>query len=475
MYANLELYIDGQWLNGDGRAGEDVINPATEKPLARLPHASTADLDRALEAAKKGFAVWRAVSPYERAKVMRKAADLMRERHETIAKILVQEEGKAYPEARAEVRTSADIIDWYAEEGRRAYGRIVPGSFKGIRQIVVQEPVGIVAAFTPWNFPALTPARKIGGALAAGCSLILKASEETPGTCVEMVRCFADAGLPPGVLNLVFGVPANISEHLIANDDVRKISFTGSIPVGKHLAALAAKSMKRATMELGGHSPVVVFADADAEKSADTIAAYKYRNAGQVCISPTRFYVQEPIYDRFLARFTDYAKSLKLGDGLEKGVGMGPLANARRIDAMDSFVNDAKARGGKIATGGQRRGNQGYFYEPTVITDVPDDSKIMTQEPFGPLAPVVTFKTFDEVVERANSLPYGLAAYAFTGSAQTANMIGDALQSGMVGVNSINVSTPETPFGGIKESGYGSEGGLEGLQAYLNTKFISQA
>jgi succinate-semialdehyde dehydrogenase / glutarate-semialdehyde dehydrogenase len=475
MYANLELYIDGQWLNGDGRTGEDVINPATEKPLARLPHASPADLDRALEAAKKGFAVWRAVSPYERAKVMRKAADLMRERHETIAKILVQEEGKAYPEARAEVRTSADIIDWYAEEGRRAYGRIVPGSFKGIRQIVVQEPVGIVAAFTPWNFPALTPARKIGGALAAGCSLILKASEETPGTCVEMVRCFADAGLPPGVLNLVFGVPANISEHLIANDDVRKISFTGSIPVGKHLAALAAKSMKRATMELGGHSPVVVFADADPEKSADTIAAYKYRNAGQVCISPTRFYVQEPVYDRFLARFTDYAKSLKLGDGLEKGVGMGPLANARRIDAMDSFVNDAKARGGKIATGGQRRGNQGYFYEPTVITDVPDDSKIMTQEPFGPLAPVVTFKTFDEVVERANSLPYGLAAYAFTGSAQTANMIGDALQSGMVGVNSINVSTPETPFGGIKESGYGSEGGLEGLQAYLNTKFISQA
>jgi succinate-semialdehyde dehydrogenase/glutarate-semialdehyde dehydrogenase len=475
MYANLELYIDGQWLNGDGRAGEDVINPATEKPLARLPHASSADLDRALEAAKKGFAVWRAVSAYERAKVMRKAADLMRERHETIAKILVQEEGKAYPEARAEVRTSADIIEWYAEEGRRAYGRIVPGSFKGIRQIVVQEPVGIVAAFTPWNFPALTPARKIGGALAAGCSLILKASEETPGACVEMVRCFADAGLPPGVLNLVFGVPANISEHLIAKDDVRKISFTGSIPVGKHLAALAAKGMKRATMELGGHSPVVVFADADPEKSADTIAAYKYRNAGQVCISPTRFYVQEPVYSRFLARFTDYAKSLKLGDGLEKGVGMGPLANARRIDAMDSFVNDAKARGGKIASGGQRRGNQGYFYEPTVITDVPDDCKIMTQEPFGPLAPVVTFKTFDEVVERANSLPFGLAAYAFTGSAQTANMIGDALQSGMVGVNSINVSTPETPFGGIKESGYGSEGGIEGLQAYLNTKFISQA
>ena len=456
------------------RRGEDVINPATEKPLAHLPHASAADLDRALEAAKKGFAVWRAVSAYDRAKIMRKAADLMRERYDAISKTLVQEEGKAYAEARAEVITSADIIEWYAEEGRRAYGRIVPGRGK-LRQIVIQEPVGIVAAFTPWNFPALTPARKIGGALAAGCSLILKASEETPGTCVEMVRCFADAGLPAGVLNLVFGVPAKISEHLIAKDEVRKISFTGSIPVGKHLAVLAAKGMKRATMELGGHSPVVVFADADPEKSADTIAGFKYRNSGQVCISPTRFYVQEQVYDRFLARFTEYAKGLKLGDGLEKGVTMGPLANARRIDAMESFVRDAKDRGGKIVTGGDRHGNQGYFFEPTVITEVPDNSKIMTQEPFGPLAPVVRFKTLDEVVERANSLPYGLAAYAFTGSAHTANLIGDALQSGMVGVNSIAVSTPETPFGGIKKSGYGSEGGLEGLQAYLNTKFISQA
>ncbi len=472
-YANLELYIDGKWTGGNGR-GEDVINPATEKPLARLPHASPADLDQALEAAKKGFIVWRATSAYDRAKIMRKAADLMRERHDAIAKVLVQEQGKVYPEARGEVITSADIIDWYAEEGRRAYGRVVPGRGKGLRQIVLQEPVGVVAAFTPWNFPTLTPARKIGGALAAGCSLILKASEETPGACVEMVRCFADAGVPAGVLNLVFGVPATISEHLVTKDDVRKISFTGSIPVGKHLAQLAAKGMKRATMELGGHSPVVVFADADPEKSAETIAAFKFRNAGQVCISPTRFYVQEPVYDRFLARFTEYAKSIKVGDGMEKGITMGPMANARRIDTMERFVNDAKDRGGKIVTGGNRRGNQGYFFEPTVITDVPDDSKIMTEEPFGPVAPVVRFKTFDEVVERANALPFGLASYAFTSSAQTATWIGDALQSGMVGVNSIAISTPETPFGGIKESGYGSEGGLEGLQAYFNTKFISQ-
>ena len=371
--------------------------------------------------------------------------------------------------------TSADIIDWYAEEGRRAYGRIVPGRGKGVRQIVLQEPVGVVAAFTPWNFPTLTPVRKIAGALAAGCSIIIKASEETPAGCYELVKCFADAGLPAGVLNLVFGVPANISEHLVVSDIVRKISLTGSIPVGKHLAGLAAKGMKRATMELGGHSPVVVLDDYDPEKAADIISAFKYRNAGQVCISPTRFYVQEKGYNKFVARFTEYAKGLKLGDGLEKGTTIGPLANPRRLDAMESFVNDAKARGGKIQTGGNRHGNQGFFFEPTVITDVPDDSKIMTEEPFGPVAPIVPFKTFDEVVQRANSLQFGLAAYTFTNSASQAIAIGDAIQSGMVGVNSVAISTPETPFGGIKESGYGSEGGIEGLQAYMNTKFISQA
>jgi succinate-semialdehyde dehydrogenase/glutarate-semialdehyde dehydrogenase len=392
-----------------------------------------------------------------------------------MSRILVQEQGKVYPEARAEVLTSADIIEWFAEEGRRAYGRIVPGRQKGVRQLVVQEPVGVVAAFTPWNFPALTPARKIGASLAAGCSIIIKASEETPGTCVELVRCFADAGLPAGVLNLVFGVPAHVSEHLMASDIVKKISFTGSIPVGKHLAGLAAKGMRRATMELGGHSPVVVFADADPEKTADTIAAFKYRNSGQVCISPTRFYVQENSYKKFLARFAEYASNIKLGDGLEKGNTMGPLANPRRLDAMEALVNDSKSRGATIVTGGKRRGNQGYFFEPTVVTEIPDDSKLMTEEPFGPIAPIVPFKDFDEVVERANSLPFGLAAYAFTASGATATAIGDALQSGMVGVNSVAISTPETPFGGVKESGYGHEGGVEGLEVYTNRKFISQA
>ena len=412
------------------------LNPATEKPLAQLPHASAADLDRALAAATKGFALWRATSAYDRAKIMRKAADLMRERARRHRDAHDAGAGQGLSPRRASrfspPPTSSSGI---AEEGRRAYGRIVPGRAKGTRQLVVQEPVGVVAAFTPWNFPVLTPARKIGGALAAGCSLILKASEETPGSASRLVRCFADAGLPAGVLNLVFGVPAEVSEHLIAQAPCARSRSPARCRSASISPALAAKGMKRATMELGGHSPVVVFGDADPEKTADTIAAFKYRNAGQVCISPTRFYVQEDVYDRFLKRFTDYAKAIKLGDGLEKGVTMGPLANPRRLDAMEAFVAMPNSRGGKIVTGGKRRGNQGYFFEPTVVTDVPDDSKIMTEEPFGPVAPIVTFKTFDEVVERANSLQFGLAAYAFTSSPQTATAIGDALQSGMVGVN----------------------------------------
>jgi succinate-semialdehyde dehydrogenase/glutarate-semialdehyde dehydrogenase len=475
MYTDLGLYIDGCWLNGDSRKSEDVLNPATGKALGPLPHATRTDLDRAVAAANKGLAVWRKISAYDRAKMMRHAGDLVRERHDHICKVMVQEQGKPYREARAEVTTAADIIDWCADEGRRTYGRIVPGRQPGVRQLVMQEPVGVVAAFTPWNFPMLTPVRKIAAALAAGCSVIIKASEETPGSCVELVKCFADAGLPAGVLNLVFGRPADVSEHLMASSDVRKVSFTGSVPVGKHLAVLAAKTMKRATMELGGHSPVVVFGDADPAKVADTVAAFKFRNAGQVCVSPTRFYVHEQIYNKFLARFTEYASSIKLGDGLDKDTTMGPLANSRRLDAMESIVQDSIKHGGKIVTGGKRHGNQGYFFEPTIITDLPDDAKLMTEEPFGPIAPVVPFKTFDEVVERANALPFGLASYAFTNSTTTATAIGEALQSGMVGVNSVAISTPETPFGGIKESGYGQEGGIEGLEAYTNRKFISQA
>lgn len=475
MYTELGLFIGGKWAQGAGRKAEAVINPANEKPLAELPHASKADLDEALESAKKGFEIWRKTTAWDRGRVLLKAADLIRERSEAIAKILTQEQGKSIAEAKAEMSACADVIQWMGEEGKRAYGRVIPSRLPGTRTFTTQEPVGIVAAFTPWNFPAITPARKIAGALAAGCSLILKASEEVPGTAVELARAFADAGLPAGVLNLVFGVPAEISEYLVSKPEIRKISFTGSIPVGKHLAKLAADGMKRATMELGGHSPVIVFDDVDPEKTADFAAGAKFRNAGQVCISPTRFFVQENSYQKFAARFAEKAKSLKLGDGLDKDTRMGPLANARRLDAMANIVADCQSRGAKIETGGSRHGNQGFFFEPTVVTGIEDDSKLMTQEPFGPIAPIIPFKTFDEVVERANSLEFGLAAYAFTTSTKTANAITDALESGMVGVNTFAISMAETPFGGIKESGYGHEGSVEGLEAYTNKKFISQA
>ena len=474
MYEELSLYIDGQWCQGSTGQSEEVINPVNEEVLGVLPHASAEDLDRALAAAQRGFKAWRATPAVERGKVLRRAAELMRERSERIATTMTLEQGKPLREARLEVEFAAGVFEWYAEEGKRAYGRIIPARLPGVRQMTIQEPVGPVAAFTPWNFPATTPARKIAGALAAGCSCIIKASEETPGTCVALVRACADAGLPPGVLNLVFGVPARVSEHLIPSPVIRKISFTGSIPVGKHLTKLAAEGMKRCTMELGGHAPVVVFDDADTDKAAEIAAAGKFRNAGQVCIAPTRMYVHEAVHDRFAKRFTDIAKHLTVGDGMDESTDMGPMANARRLAAMEEFVADARKHGARIVIGGSRIGNRGYFWAPTVLTDVPDDAMVMVKEPFGPIAPITRFADFDEVVERANRLPYALAAYAFTKSAKTATEISEALESGMVGVNHLGVAMPEAPFGGIKESGYGHECGIEGLEAYMQTKFITQ-
>jgi len=473
VYEKLEMLIDGQWCQGSDGKSEDVLNPATEQVLGKLPHASKADLDRALAAAQKGFETWSKTTAYERSKVMRKAVDLIRQRADAIATTLTLEEGKPLGEAKLEVGITADIIEWYAEEGKRAYGRVIPARIPNVRQTVIREPVGPCAAFTPWNFPGVTPGRKIGGALGAGCSLIMKASEETPGVAIALARAFQDAGLPPGVLNIVFGVPNEVSTHLIASPIIKKISFTGSIPVGKHLAKLAAEGMKKATMELGGHSPVIVFDDVDPVKTAEIAAAGKYRNAGQVCISPTRFFVHEKVYDKFAERFIAYAKNIKLGNGMEPTTTMGPLANPRRVAAMEALVADATQQGAKIEAGGKRSGNQGYFFEPSVMTGVPDRAKIMYQEPFGPVAPIVPFKSFDEVIGRANGLEFGLAAYAFTSSTKTATQVADALQSGMVGVNHLGISMPETPFGGVKESGYGHEGGSEGLDAYLISKFVT--
>ncbi len=473
-YPALHLFIGGEWLGAEGRDSLPVTDPATDAVLGALPVATPADLDAALDAAAEGFRVWRAVSAFERARILYRAADLMRERARHIGHVTTLEQGKPLSDSVAEAEACADIFDWFAEEGRRAYGRIVPSKFPRVRNLVVKEPVGPVAAFTPWNFPITIPSRKLAAALAAGCSVIIKPAEETPAGCLELVRALDDAGLPKGVLNVVFGHPAQISEHLIASPVIRKLSFTGSTAVGKHLSRLAADNLTKTTMELGGHAPVIVFDDADLDQAAMMMARSKFRNAGQICITPTRFYLHDAIHDEFVARFTRIAEGLKVGNGLEAGVAMGPLANPRRVEAMESFIGDACERGAACVSGGARIGNVGNFWRPTVLADVPTEARVMNEEPFGPLAVTQRFARFDEVVEQANRLPYGLSAYAFTGSAARIAAVGEALEAGMVGINHAILTGPETPFGGIKESGHGSEGGIEGLEGFLNTKYIAE-
>lgn len=474
MYQDVQLHIGGQWRAATGGRTIDVVNPATEEVIGTLAHASREDLDEALDFAAKGFAVWRKMVPYERSKLLRKAAELMRERADHIAKLMTMEQGKPVGEAKIEILGSADVIDWFAEEGRRAYGRVIPNRVPGVYQMSLREPVGVVAGFTPWNFPVSQAVRKISAALAAGCSFILKGPEETPASCAELVRVYVDAGIPAGVVQLVFGIPAEISEYLIPHPVVRKISFTGSTVVGKHLAALAGKHMKRATMELGGHAPSLVFDDADLDQAATILAANKFRNAGQVCVAPTRFIVQEGVYQPFLEKFVAKCEALKLGNGLDADTTMGPLANDRRVAAMEALIADAVGKGAKIATGGKRAGNKGYFFEPTVLTDIPADARVLNEEPFGPLALFLPFKTFDDAIAEANRLPYGLAAYAYTRNTATATALGAQIESGMIGINHHGLALPETPFGGVKDSGYGSEGGAEGLEPYLVTKFVTQ-
>ena len=475
MYPDVQLLIDGAWTKASAGRTLPVVNPATGETIGSVAHADRADLDRALEAAARGFQVWRKVAAFDRSRLMRKAANILRDRLDAIARVLTLEQGKPLVEAKGEILVAADVIDWFAEEARRTYGRVIPARAEGIYQLVIKEPVGPVAAFTPWNFPINQVVRKLSGALAAGCSIIVKAPEETPAAPAELLRAFIDAGVPAGVVNLVYGVPAEISEYLIPHKVIRKISFTGSTAVGKHLAALAGAHMKRATMELGGHAPAIVFDDADIDVASRILSGAKFRNAGQVCVSPTRFLVQEAVYDRFVARFVDHAKAVKVGDGLENGTTMGPLANARRITAMETFIGDAVKRGAEIRTGGSRIGNKGNFFEPTVLTGVPKDARVMNEEPFGPLAVIAPFGTFDEAVAEANRLPFGLAAYAYTRSARTAQAIAASVESGMMSINHHGLALPETPFGGVKDSGYGSEGGSEAIEAYLITKFVTQA
>ena len=473
-YPDTQLFIDGQWRDAaDGRTLA-VFNPATGKEIGRVAHAGKADLDLALAAAQKGFETWRDTTAAARSKVMRKAAELMRQRAEGVARLLTQEQGKPLAEARAETMAAADIIEWFAEEGFRVYGRIVPsrGSL-ALRQMVLKDPVGPVAAFTPWNFPINQVVRKVGAALAAGCSMLVKAAEETPAAPAELIRAFADAGIPPGVLGLVYGTPAEISGYLIPHPVIRKITFTGSTIVGKQLAAMAGQHMKRVTMELGGHAPVIVAEDADIALAVKTAGGAKFRNAGQVCISPTRFLVHESIRAEFADALAAHARGLQVGDGLAEGTQMGPLANPRRVTAMAEFTRDAVERGATLLAGGERIGEAGNYWRPTVLADVPLDAKVLNDEPFGPMAAVRGFGTLDEAIAEANRLPYGLAGYAFTRSLKNADLLARRVEVGMLWINMPAMPSAEMPFGGIKDSGYGTEGGPEALEAYLNVRAVA--
>jgi succinate-semialdehyde dehydrogenase/glutarate-semialdehyde dehydrogenase len=475
MYPDTRLFIDGAWRDAAAGRWIDVLNPATEEQIGRVAHASAEDLDEALAAAARGFAAWRKVSAFDRAKVMRKAATLMRERAEDIARLMVLEQGKPLFEARLETNAAADIIDWFAEEARRSYGRVVPARADGIVQLVVKEPVGPVAAFTPWNFPINQVVRKLSAGLAAGCSVIVKAPEETPASPAELIRAFHDAGVPAGAIGLVFGVPAEISGYLIPHPVIRKISFTGSTPVGKQLAAMAGLHMKRSTMELGGHAPAIVFDDADLDAAVKVLAANKLRNAGQVCVSPTRFLVQDGVYNTFVEKFTAAMQAARIGNGLEDGVTMGPLANERRIPAVQAMIQDAVSHGARLKTGGKRIGNKGWFHEPTVLTEVPLSARAMNEEPFGPLALINPFTRDEDAVEEANRLDYGLAAYGWTRSTRRAQMLAQGVETGMLSMNHHGLALPEVHFGGIKDSGQGSEGGADAIEAYLNLKLVTTA
>lgn len=474
QYPALYMIIDGERVSGAGRRTHAVINPATGETIGELPLAEAADLDRALEVAAEGFRIWRNSTPQQRATVLQGAARLMVERQEDLARVAVMEEGKTLPEARIEVMMNVGLFNFYAGEVFRLYGRTLVRP-AGQRSTVSHEPVGPVAAFAPWNFPLGNPGRKLGAPIAAGCSVILKAAEETPASALGVLQCLLDAGLPKQVAQAVFGVPDEVSRHLLGSPIIRKLSFTGSTVIGKHLARLATDNMLRTTMELGGHGPVLVFADADIDKTLDTVVPHKYRNAGQVCVSPTRFIVEESVFERFRDGFVERTKMIKVGNGLDEGSQMGPMANARRPEAMDRLIADATARGAKLDTGGERIGNAGYFYAPTVLSDIPLDALIMNEEPFGPVALINPFSSEEAMIAEANRLPYGLAAYAWTDSAERQKRLAREIETGMLGLNTTMIGGSDAPFGGVKWSGHGAEDGPEGVMACLVTKAVHEA
>jgi succinate-semialdehyde dehydrogenase/glutarate-semialdehyde dehydrogenase len=473
-YETLAQYIDGEFIGVGNGASQPVLNPADGSVLGQLPRCSRDDVARAIAAAERAFRTWRHESPLKRSEILRRAAALMRERADAIGRNITLDQGKPLAEAVGEVRGSAEHAEWHAEEGRRIYGRVIPPRLPEVRQMVLREPIGVCAAFSPWNFPFNQALRKIVAALASGCTLVLKGPAEAPSAVCALARLFHEAGLPPGCLNVVWGSADEISRQLVESPVVRMISFTGSVPVGKHLASLAGQHMKRTTMELGGHAPVIVCADADVDRAADLLAPYKFRNAGQVCVSPTRFLVERPVLERFAARFVERTRAVRVGPGLEPGITMGPVASGRRLAEMQAFAEDARATGGELLTGGQRIGERGNFFEPTVVLNPGPGSKLMRDEPFGPMAGIVPFDDLDEAITIANSLPFGLAAYGFTTSNRHAHRLATLLEAGMVNINHFGMAPSEIPFGGIKDSGFGSEGGTETFDTYLVTKLVTQ-
>jgi len=473
MYNKFGQYIDGKWQQSTNKETYDVINPATEEIIGKVSKASPADVEKALKSAEKGFEVWKKFNPWDRASIIRKIADLTRKKNNELAKWMTLETGKPLAEGLAEVSGSADIFEWNAEETKRIYGQTVESRFPNTRVIINYEPVGVVAALSPWNFPLILAARKISTALAAGCSVICKPDVITPGTVMELVDIINECGVPPGVVNLLSGEPASIASQLISSDIVKKISLTGSTRVGKIILKQAAEKIQRVTMELSGHAPFIVHDDADIEKATDMAMVAKYRNNGQVCISPSRFYIHESKKEQFTKSFVDKTLKLKIGNGMSKDIQLGPITTKKRLEEIEQLVEITKKEGAKILCGGKRPSgfNKGYFYEPTIFDNVKDNFKIMTEEPFGPLTPLLTFKNFDEVVKRANNQVAGLAAYVCTNSIELANKTSEALETGMVAVNTPFISNAETPFGGIKQSGYGREGGSFGIKDYLNIKY----
>lgn len=468
-------WIGGEWRDAANGGKWDVLNPATEEIVRTVPFGDAEDCRAAIDAAAGAFSSWSQKTAYERAGFLKRAADLMRERSADLAHTTVSESGKPLVQAKGEWGVAADLFEWFAEEAKRAYGRWVPSRNAEKRQLVIKQPVGVVGLITAWNFPAYNVARAGAAALAAGCTVVMRPSEYTPLTAMEMVNILVEAGLEPGVVNLINGEPNSMGQEMLRNPACAKIHFTGSPRVGKLLMDGASKTMKRLSLELGGNAPVLIFPDVDVERLAATAVTAKFRNGGQVCISPQRFFVHDEIANKFTDQATAIVSKLQVGEGLEPRTDVGPLINARQRDHVEQLVAAAKMSGAEITTGGKRPSARprGYFFEPTVMTNLEPEAPIIQSEIFGPVLPIVRFSDADEAIEHANSTRYGLSAYVWTNDLRTATRTAERLEFGMIGVNEWAPQSPEVPFAGWKESGIGREAGAEGLEEYLETKLIA--